>query len=79
MSDPDRLFGEYRHLLNVELAALDCALRISDDDPGDEEIIVLVDGRGVEVGRLPDHADAAIIAAVAAIIADADRRGPKDR
>lgn len=68
-SDP--IFREFCGALNAELAALGCKLHISEQDPGTDETMLLLAADGRELGWLPDHSDALVIAALEKILAAA--------
>lgn len=68
MSEPDRLFADYRDAMNAELSGLGCRLRIAYLGARDEEHVLLLDADGSELGRLPEHIDACAIAAFEKIL-----------
>ena len=74
MNDLRSLTSQFCVALNAELAALGCKLHISDCDlgPGDTMLLLSADGR--ELGWVPDHVDAPVIAAFERILKTIDER-----
>lgn len=67
MSDRDELFTLFCEALNAEIAALGGSLRVRGGRSDD--MVMLLDAAGRELGALPDHVDAVTIAAFEPIIA----------
>ena len=73
MTDAGTLDDAFAAALNADLAALGCKLRIA-AAPAAADAVLVVDAQGRELGWVPEHIDASILAAFETILVRCLRR-----
>ena len=77
MTSRDQLSSDFRSALNAELTALGCRLSIAERTSERAHDMLLLAGDGSELGWIPDHSDAPVIAAFEQILEKVGRHLPK--
>lgn len=73
MAPRDQLSDDFRSALNAELAAVGCLLHIAKATPESGRDMLLLAADGSELGWIPDHSDAPVIAAFEEIMTKVGR------
>ena len=74
MASQDQLSSDFRSALNAELAASGCRLQFAEATPERGRDMLLLAADGSELGWIPDHSDAPVIAAFERILTKVGRR-----